>query len=42
MDADLRGMDMPKIYEKLISLLGEQNEAKITSTIERKEEDKTA
>ncbi len=42
MDADFRGLDMPKVFAVLISLISEQEEAEITYTIERKEEDKTA
>ncbi len=42
MDADFRGLDIPKIHAVLISLLEEQERAKIPYTIERAEEDKTA
>ena len=42
MDADFRGLDMPKIFSVLISLISEQEEAEITYTIERIQEDKTA
>lgn len=42
MDADFRGLDMPKVYAVLISLISEQEEAEITYTIERIQEDKTA
>lgn len=42
MDADFRGLDMPKVFAVLISLISEQEEAEITYTIERIQEDKTA
>lgn len=42
MDADFRGLDMPKVFAVLIALISEQEEAEITYTIERIQEDKTA
>ena len=42
MDADFRGLDIPKIYAVLISILEDQEQAEITYTIERIEKDKTA
>lgn len=42
MDADLRGVDIPKIFAVLISLLEKQENVEITYTIERKEKDETA
>ncbi len=42
MDADFRNFDMPKIIDVLISLLEEQEKAKITYSVEDAGETKTA
>ena len=42
MDADFRGLDMPKVFAVLISLISEQEKAEVTYTIERIQEDETA
>lgn len=42
MDAENRNIDMPKIIAVLISLLEEQENVKITYTVEDKEKTKTA
>lgn len=42
MDAELRGVDVQKIFAVLISLLEKQENVEITYMLERKEDDKTA
>ena len=43
MKADFRGLDIPKIFAVLISLIEEQEGVSITYTLERKEkEEETA
>ncbi|MCI9271808.1 MAG: hypothetical protein HFH11_11815 [Dorea sp.] len=43
MDADFRNLDVPKMYDVLISLLEEQEKAKITYSVEdTRDETKTA
>lgn len=42
MDAKINGLDMPKVVTVLLALLEGQEHAKLTYTVERKPEEKTA
>ncbi len=42
MDADFRNLDVPKMFDVIISLIEEQEKAKVTYSVEDTRETKTA